>query len=154
MQYKAVCHRLTLSEIKCRQSQIMQISTRRVKFPPPFNGTPVVAKKIWLHCTATKKSKTHSFYRSYRESYLSFKNYSEERVHKVKLCQKLHFVVHLQISRSIYVIASTSGLKYSRKSDVPTGAVPKFLFPCHSTLQPISHKFGHNYEAELTGLNL
>ena len=44
---------------KCWQSEISKSATCQIS--PPVDRTLIVAKKIELHCTATKNRKKHSF---------------------------------------------------------------------------------------------
>ena len=90
VQYKAVYHRLTASEINAGKVKLCKFRNQRhVKFSFPVDATRIVAKKIELHFMA-KKIKNAFFLLLLQTVVVIFQNYKEERVYS----KSFHFITH------------------------------------------------------------
>ena len=90
VQYKAVYHRLTASEINAGKVKLCKFwNQRHVKFSLPVDATRIVAKKIELHFMA-KKIKNAFFLLLLQTVVVIFQNYKEERVYS----KSFHFITH------------------------------------------------------------
>ena len=122
---------------------------RRVKFLPPVDATPIVTKTDWITIYGHKKFENAFFLLFLYAVVVIFQNHIKESVYS----KSFHFVIHLQISKSIYglpalLVEMFPGTCVWRCA---TGAVPKIIFETkslkfhrlfHSKQQLISNKFG------------